>query len=119
MTDLAHTQAPDAMWTREDDEAGKKAWTQWHDQRHETYRRRASQLGKALQGVILTGELDLDWFARHMFAHLALKGLYPRELGQLVLSLERAHWQGREDFVAWHRRHALLHARLDALLGVV
>lgn len=116
---ILHSQAPDTIWTKREDRIGRDEWMAWHDARHRTYQKRASFLGVSLPACDLTGEIDREWFSRHFMRHQAERQLFPREIGQLLVALERVSWDDENDFIDWHRRHALIHAREDALFGVV
>ncbi len=116
---LSYASSPDTLWTQFDDEVGKRQWLAWHDQRHRTYRKAASRLGKSLQSAVLSDtEMDEDWFGRHMLTHIALKGLFPVTVGQNMPALEMGPFHDEAGFHDWHRRHSLVHAALDLAFGV-
>lgn len=119
MTNLAAASAPDTLWHRYDDPAGQHAWVAAHDIRHRTYRKAISRTGVTLQSAVLTGDVDADWFARHMLAHIALKSLFPIQIGQQIPTLGDDDFDDQQSFDDWMHRHALIHARLDTALGVV
>lgn len=116
---LSYASAPDTLWVRFDDQVGKRQWLAWHDQRHRTYRKAASRLGKSLQSSILSdSNMDEDWFGRHMLTHVALKSLFPVTVGQNIPALEMGTFEDENGFHDWHRRHSLVHASLDLAFGV-
>lgn len=116
---VSYASSPDTLWTRFDDDVGKRQWLAWHDQRHRTYRKAASRLGTTLQSSLLSDtQMDDDWFARHMLTHIALHSLFPTIGTQNIPALEMGRFEDEEGFHDWHRRHGLVHAALDLAFGV-
>lgn len=119
MTDARTTVAPDWLFWKAPDPAGREQFIAAHDTRHGTYRRAASLLGRALQPKFLTGRMDHDWFARHVADHLAHAAIFPGQVGELAIALEMPPEDDENALYDWMRRHALIHARLDLAYGVV
>lgn len=118
MPNALHTSAPDTLYWRADDAAGREHFIAAHDTRHRTYRLAASVLGRALSPCILTGRMDGDWFSRHMMCHLAHAAIFPGQYGELTIALEAPRSDDEGALYSWMRRHALIHARLDIAYGV-
>lgn len=118
MVDARHTAAPDTLFWDPDDKAGLESFLAAHDIRHRTYRNAAALLRVTLQPCLLTGKMDGDWYARHMLCHLAMKSMFPAEVGELNVALEMPTPGDQNAIYSWMRRHALVHARLDIAYGI-
>lgn len=118
MVEALYTSAPDTMYWRSGDAAGREQFIAAHDFRHRTYRLAASRLGRSLQTRLLTGKMDHDWFSRHLFDHMAHAAIFPGQARELTVALEAPREDDERALYSWMRRHALIHARLDIAYGV-
>jgi hypothetical protein len=117
--DLHSLQAPPWLFWHPGDSAEREQFIAAHDQRHRTYKLAASRLGLALSSCLLTGTMDEDWFARHLLCHMAHQRIFPRQVTQSSTMLEMPPADDENALYSWMRRHALIHAALDAAYGVV
>src|SRR5262245_42920966 len=93
------------------DTPGREQFLAAHDFRHRAYRQASARMGRPLAPYDLTGQMNADWFSRHMLAHAALRALFPAEIGNSTVSLEMPQQGEENDLSDWLRRHALEHAR--------
>lgn len=118
MPNAVSTSAPDTLYWRAKDPAGREQFIAAHDIRHRTYRLAASRLGRSLPPRFLTGRMDRDWFARHLMDHATHAAIFPGQIGELTVALETPPEDDEGALYSWMRRHALIHARLDIAYGV-
>lgn len=111
--------APGWLFWQPSNELEREQFIAAHDQRHRTYRLAASRAGRSIQICPLTGDMDEDWFARHMRCHMTLSQIFPVQQTQSAVALEKPPSGDDNALYGWMRRHALLHAQLDAAFGVV
>jgi len=93
-----------------------KNWIGPHAIRHMTYVKEMGRRGRAIQTVVLDGQLDSDWFGRHWLNHKAI--------GQLTdatssLATINHQWTNENEFYTWHRAHNLVHAKEERAMGMV
>jgi hypothetical protein len=118
---LTAINAPPSLYWKPGDEAARRVAVFDHDLRHRAYRKAATLLGVSFGAASLssTTSLDRDWFARHGLIHISLKSLFPATIGEAMPDLMDTVGEKDPNFSDWQRRHALVHARLDAAFGIV
>jgi hypothetical protein len=117
--DLHALSAPAWLLWQPGNVAEREQFIAAHDQRHRTYRLAATRAGRAISICPLTGEMNADWFSRHLFCHAAHQRIFPQQVTQSSTALEMPPTDDENALYSWMRRHALIHAALDAAYGVV
>lgn len=117
MTDALSLNSPAWLQFDPDDDDARAFFIAAHDSRHHAYRQAAARQGRSLYPYDLSGEMDEDWFTANMNEHATLRALFPDQIGQISVALEMPP-EGDENLVEWMQRHALVHARTDAALGL-
>jgi len=116
---LLYTAAPPVLYWEPGDESARKSAIFYHDVQHRALRKAATLLGISLGAGQLSGDLDRDWYARHMLIHKALKGVLPESQRQTIGELSDTRGEEDHNFSDWQHRHALIHARLDTAFRIV
>lgn len=119
MTQALTSAAPAYLFWNPKDPGTREQFIAAHDQRHRTYRLAATRAGRSIAICPLTGTMDADWFARHLFCHAAHQRIFPQQVTQSSTALEMPPSDDENALYSWMRRHALIHAALDAAYGVV
>lgn len=97
----------------------KRALTDWvmaHDVRHRLYQNTLMGSNELINLVPLDGEINKDWFGRHVLAHIALTAYLPNPVTTATEVL--AGWNDEQSFYTWHDLHTLLHRQLDNQLNL-
>lgn len=117
MTDALSLAAPDWLQFDPADENSRAYFIAAHDGRHHAYRQALARLGRSLQPYDMSGEMNEQWFTDNLNEHMAIRALFPDQIGQITIALEMPQ-PGADNLTEWMRRHALVHARTDAALGL-
>jgi hypothetical protein len=97
-------------------------WVDAHAQTHRGYAQTFALAGISYQNGPLTGEIDRDWFGRHMLEHVAieqaLQGQENAPDSSPDIMLGFGDWSRERPFYDWHQIHNDSHARIDQALGI-
>ncbi len=101
------------------DDRGLQAWVDSHARRHRAERAAIAKTGQALPSQILHGDINSDWFHRHLAAHLTLAHYAKIDFRGSTAPLAIEQWTSQEVFREWHLAHNRLHLRYDRNLGII
>lgn len=93
-----------------------REWVAAHDIRHRLYQNTLMGQNYLVNLVPLDGEVNADWFGRHILAHMALTDALPQPVTTSTSAL--AAWRDEKSFYSWHDLHTLLHRQLDNALNL-